>query len=310
MNEKQWELEFRYYDLPRHRPVLCLYGDRWKMKYGGEGFFHFHNVLELGICREGSGELIYPQGTRLYSPGMVSVIPKNISHTTESAYSWWEYVFLDVDFYVNQMENSENGRETLRSRINCRPLLLEGSAYPDLYHSIEQIIREDQTGGHYSGEIIDSKCRELLYLIGRENHEFSVGITDQSLHRDRKIREALDYIEEKYAHPISVGEIAMAVNMSETNFRRVFQKIMNITPNDYVNMVRVRHACNMLTETEKPISLIGEECGFSTASTFNRNFRTLLGTTPLTWRKSATQNGKAAPGLRFAAYHGWGQENE
>ena len=56
-------------------------------------------------------------------------------------------------------------------------------------------------------------------------------------------------------------------------------------PLEYINTVRVYTACELLETTDDPVADIAHKCGFTTNSTFNRNFKQLMGVTPLEWRK-------------------------
>ena len=51
---KKDTMEFRFYELPQGESALVLCGESWKRVYGHEEFhLHFHNLLEIGICRGG-----------------------------------------------------------------------------------------------------------------------------------------------------------------------------------------------------------------------------------------------------------------
>lgn len=56
-------------------------------------------------------------------------------------------------------------------------------------------------------------------------------------------------------------------------------------PLEYINTVRIRTACEHLKKTEEPVADIAHKCGFTTNSTFNRNFKQMMGVTPVEWRK-------------------------
>lgn len=56
-------------------------------------------------------------------------------------------------------------------------------------------------------------------------------------------------------------------------------------PLEYINTVRVQAACEHLKKTDESVADIAHKCGFTTNSTFNRNFRQIMGTTPMEWRK-------------------------
>lgn len=61
-----------------------------------------------------------------------------------------------------------------------------------------------------------------------------------------QITAALDYVRLEYANNIRVEELAKASHMSETHFRRVFESYMNMSPMDYINLMRVQKACDIM----------------------------------------------------------------
>ena len=72
---------------------------------------------------------------------------------------------------------------------------------------------------------------------------------------------------------------------SETHLRRIFTTYMKMSPLEYINTIRIQAACDYLKKTDQPIADVAHKCGFTTNSTFNRNFRQVTGMTPLEWRK-------------------------
>ena len=62
---------------------------------------------------------------------------------------------------------------------------------------------------------------------------------------------------------------------------------MGMTPVDYLNQVRIKKACDMIRKTGYSMEEIAVKVGFSTTSTFNRNFKRIVGTSPYHWKKSA-----------------------
>ena len=60
---------------------------------------------------------------------------------------------------------------------------------------------------------------------------------------------------------------------------------MKVSPLEYINSVRIHTACEFLQKTDIPVADIAHKCGFTTNSTFNRNFRQIMGVTPVEWRK-------------------------
>ena len=94
-----------------------------------------------------------------------------------------------------------------------------------------------------------------------------------------------DYISDHYRENIKVAELSANCHLSESHFRRLFSRCMHMSPVEYMNLVRVRTACEYLKKTDTAIADIASECGFASDSTFNRNFHKLMGMSPAEWRK-------------------------
>lgn len=90
--------EYRSYYLPLQFPVLLLSGDYWKISDIPSGRLHFHNCLEIGLCHSNGGTMEFNGKLLTFKTGDVTVIPRNIPHTTYSntgTESHWSYLFLD-----------------------------------------------------------------------------------------------------------------------------------------------------------------------------------------------------------------------
>ena len=82
---KKTVIEYRSYYLPLHFPVLLLSGDYWRISDVPSGRLHFHNCLEIGICHSDSGFMEFPGQALSFQEGDITVIPRNIPHTTYSS---------------------------------------------------------------------------------------------------------------------------------------------------------------------------------------------------------------------------------
>ena len=88
-------------------------------------------------------------------------------------------------------------------------------------------------------------------------------------------------------HRITVGSAARHFFMSEGYFLHFCRRNLGMSFMNYVRSFRVAKACEMLAETELPISEVARLCGFGGTSQFNRGFRADTGTTPRDYRKKA-----------------------
>ena len=93
-------MEFRYYQMSAGSPILALLGQKWVQNYGNDvDYLHFHNYLEIGYCYGGDGFMVLGEEEKRFYGGIVTVIPPNYPHTTNSdigTVSKWEYLFIDV----------------------------------------------------------------------------------------------------------------------------------------------------------------------------------------------------------------------
>ena len=61
---------------------------------------------------------------------------------------------------------------------------------------------------------------------------------------------------------------------------------------DYLGRLRIGRACMLLVETDRPISVIASETGFSNLSNFNRRFLEARGMTPREFRRFVVEYGR------------------
>ena len=101
-----------------------------------------------------------------------------------------------------------------------------------------------------------------------------------------RFRKVYAYLSENYSSEVTLESIAAVANLSPTSFCRFFKKIARHTFVEALTQFRVNHAANLLSTTEKPVSEICFESGFSNISYFNKAFKQSLGQNPVAYRKS------------------------
>ena len=98
-----------------------------------------------------------------------------------------------------------------------------------------------------------------------------------------------------YRENIHIEDLTRISHMSETHFRRKFGEYMNISPAEYVNLLRVKRACELLAHSDSDIADVGMQAGFRTTGAFIRNFKKFTGVVPREWRKTNSEVQKAEP---------------
>jgi len=109
--------------------------------------------------------------------------------------------------------------------------------------------------------------------------------TDSSFHISLKINKIKNYVNENYQKKLTIAETAWIAGISSRSFLRIFKQNVGLNFTDYVNTVRVEHACRLLRTSKDTIAGIAYSCGFSTPAYFNEVFRRCKGVTPGEFRK-------------------------
>ena len=89
-----------------------------------------------------------------------------------------------------------------------------------------------------------------------------------------------NYLQGNYAHHISVSQAADMSGLSSFQFMKFFRKATGTSFVAYLNRLRLAHAHQLLTETDRSIASISAEVGFSDQSYFDRRFRQQYGKSP------------------------------
>ncbi len=286
-------MELRYYEILKGDYLFTLQGEEWRRVYEfRNGLLHFHNLLEIGVCLEGEGDMFFEEERIPYHPGMITVIPENYPHGTNSAEgteSYWEYLFVDIQKVLQDLYPDDVLlRQNLLERINRRALLREEAdlqGVADVAHALFE--ETGQKRDVLSRECVTGLAIVLVAQLARMENADS-GPLESGLRQKTgldQVRPALAYIQENYAMPMKVAEIAAVCHMSESHFRRLFEENIGMTPVEYLNRFRVWRACDLIRRSGSSMEEVAMRVGFTTTSTFNRNFKRVTGNSPYQWKK-------------------------
>lgn len=106
----------------------------------------------------------------------------------------------------------------------------------------------------------------------------------------RRVEKVKQYINDHYAEPLKLADLAGLVGMSPVSFSRFFRQRTGRTLSDYIVDIRLGYAARMLVDSSKNISEICYECGFNNLSNFNRTFKSKRNYTPRDFRAMFKKN--------------------
>src|SRR5919202_6599223 len=97
---------------------------------------------------------------------------------------------------------------------------------------------------------------------------------------NRRLLRARDAMDRAYADALDIEALAGSVHLSRAHFIRSFRETFGETPHRYLQRRRIERAMAMLRSSDKPVSEICLDVGFTSLGTFSRTFREVLGTSP------------------------------
>lgn len=107
------------------------------------------------------------------------------------------------------------------------------------------------------------------------------------------IHKVQDYIDENYGKSITVDKMAEIAGFSRFHFSRIFKAVLNESPMQYVNRIRLEHSLFLLSHRkDMNMTDVALELGFSDSAVFTRAFKNYFNISPSMYRKQKSTNCK------------------
>src|SRR5919205_2951717 len=102
---------------------------------------------------------------------------------------------------------------------------------------------------------------------------------------NRRMLRARDAMDRAYAQPLDVPALARIAHVSPAHFTRTFRATFGETPHRYLQRRRIERAMFFLRTTDRSVTDICFDVGFSSLGTFSRTFRDIVGESPTAFRQ-------------------------
>lgn len=112
-----------------------------------------------------------------------------------------------------------------------------------------------------------------------------------SASRDERIQAVLEHINEHAFETLNIEILAKVCSLSPSRFSHLFQEQMGQAPMKYIEERRLDRARELLMISSRPIAIVAEECGFSSAYYFSRLFKARTGMSPREAREKYKDRG-------------------
>lgn len=267
-----------------NKPVLVAYHMSLPFL---EFYWHHHPEFELTYKINVSGKRIIGDSYKEFHPGDLVLIGSDLPHTWVS------------------------NKKVKKRTCNFVVIQFSSSLFANLstlneFESIKRLLQNSKQGLHFknSAPLKDKilslpnktdfeKITDLIWILGELAKQKGTKLASsdydisQAKNNEQRINKVCTYLEENFSKPITVSNAAAIINISQSAFCKFFKRTTGKTFSDYLNDIRIGHACYQLLETDKQISTIARNAGYESVSYFNRVFTKKKNSSPGEFRKEA-----------------------
>ncbi|MBP3965539.1 response regulator [Paenibacillus lignilyticus] len=127
---------------------------------------------------------------------------------------------------------------------------------------------------------------ELIQDLKRMSGAYLGGMYHQGHFRSESFVAVIEYVNNHYHENLSLQMLADEFYMNRNYISQLFIKHVSQSFTDYLAELRVRHACELLRNSNLPIHRVGERAGYPDAYYFSKIFKKIVGKTPREYRAS------------------------
>lgn len=228
-------------------------------------YFHFScNLESVDAVELDSPSFLYP--VRSTPPGVI-----HGGGSFSRFYPAINVMFQTNDKSLNKKIESFPFRLVPREKAHCDFLR-------ELLNQIKRLSPEP--------EFVNSAFSYYMHLLMEDNKELLQIEHEGSDNKYALCDRCIEFIDGHYSDPVTLDEIAAYAGKSPNYVCSRFSSIYGMTLIEYLNKVRIKHACEMIAYTDINIEDIYHRCGFNNVRNFNRVFIQNVGTTPARYRSS------------------------
>ncbi|MEL7654383.1 MAG: AraC family transcriptional regulator [Bacillota bacterium] len=211
----------------------------------------------------------------------LSAISPNIPHQ--------EIVQDHFQSYIAILIDQELFQKTILQYVQPVPVF-RGEAFsphPELLGVLRCFMLESSSGANANLELLDHLAQVITHLTIRSvlsDIHHTVPLYDRF-----EVDQAIAYMNSHFSEKITINDLAKQAARSSGHFSKVFKSVTGMTPMDYLSMIRIQKARNLLINTMNSMTEIALECGFNTSSYFSSCFLEKYKTTPSAFRQNFKQ---------------------
>jgi len=255
--------------------------------------YHFHPELELTYISRGTGTRYIGDSIEPFNEGDLVLVGSNLPHLWKNDKIYYAgdpylkahaiVIQFREDMFGEKIWELTEMRKIRNTIIKARQgLKIQNESKKEIANLMHSMI--DQSGAEQLISMLSllNKIAESRDTKALTTKAFSDNLVEMGPER---INAVFAYVFEKFSEEISLKEIAAVANMSPTAFCRYFKSHTNKTFSSFVIETRVQHSCKLILKEDMNLSDISFKAGFNNSSYFTKQFKKIMGMTPLEYKK-------------------------
>lgn len=228
------------------------------------------------FCASGRGAVTLSGIKREVAAGQLILIPPGVPHKYEADRT------IPWNIYWFHFSGDQAGEYAELLGFDTDRALIQVADTDELVRQFERLYSAVVSA--FSDSALVNASTELSKTLSMANG-LKTGRYRKSRQSEQRILASIEYITRQYAVPHTLEELAQNAGLSVPHFVTLFRQQTGTSPLRYLTRVRLRHACELLDLTDRPVSDIAGAVGYEDAFYFSRLFRKHLGFSPSKYRK-------------------------
>lgn len=253
--------------------------------------FHTHVYFQIYYIKKGSLTHFVEDYSSKLSAGDMFIIPPGVVHRIEDDEGISFYSLSFMPEIIEEMSHTASFAANFLHRIEKETCIRPKITLPPkevlrIETLVEQIYDEFQNKALAGGEIVKMYTALLISLFARIYYDLSNELPiPQSKDKNHLMLYCIDYIKLNYFKSLSIEDMLRLSALSRSDFCVRFREITGYSFLQYLNICRIKKACEHIKNGEK-ITSIYSFCGYDDFSTFYRNFVKVTGVSPAQYREA------------------------
>lgn len=246
---------------------------------------HLHDFHEIFYLKSGECTAFIGHSINKYKKGDFVIVPAGLMHRTDyTGIGLHERVVISFSEDIVSWLKEALGKEMTREFLNSSVVSVPEKRREYVEEILSKLFFEKTSPDILSEGYIKCQMTQLLLFILRCK-KYGATIEREPEAKDSIIQEAAEYIYNNYSEKITLEDMAERLHMSTTGLSKKFKSATGFGFKEYLQNIRITNAERLLIETDKPVTEIAYECGFSDSNYFGDAFKKIKGTSPLKYRK-------------------------